>query len=108
MGDAIVENNLSNENEKSNTIAMCKKLLATKIVANSFFGLFNKFSTMLDLVAFFCDKSFKSLGDNENKATSEAATKAQQISNIIMPIKPKIKSVFRVVNKSKLGSGSKI
>ena len=40
-GIVIVEKSLSNEKEKSITTAICKKLLATNIVANSFFGLDN-------------------------------------------------------------------
>ena len=52
MGAAIVEKSLSSENEKSTTMAMCKKLFATKIVANNFLGLDNKFSTALDWLGY--------------------------------------------------------
>lgn len=76
---------------------MCKKLLATKIVANNFFGFDNKLSITFDFEASFKNNSFKSFGDNENKATSEAATIAQQKSNKVIPINPKIKSEFKEV-----------
>ena len=61
------------------TIAIFIKLLATKIVANSLFGLVNDFWiswTELDLSSFFnCDL------DNENRATSEPEISPEKISN---------------------------
>ena len=107
-GDAMVENNLSSEKEKSNTIAMCKKLFATNIVANNFLGFASKFSTTLDWLGCCVDKSFKFCDDNENKATSAAATIAQQKSKTAIPIIPKIISVFTVAKNVELESKSKI
>ena len=87
---------------------MCKKLFATKIVASSFLGFANNLSITFDFEESFKNNSFKSLGDNENNATSEAATIAQQKSKMDIPINPKIKSVFKDEKNVKLGSGSKI
>ena len=94
-GDAISENSLSSENENNNTMAMCKKLLAIKMVANNFLGFDNRFSTAFDLVGLIICKSFKSFCESENKATSEAATRAQQKSSSVIPINPTSKSVLR-------------
>ena len=83
------------------------KLFATKIVASNFFGFFNNLLITANLEGLVCDKSFKSFGVSENKATSAAATIAQQKSKKKIPIIPKSKSVSKVDKNPKLGSGSK-
>ena len=106
-GIVIVEKSLSNEKEKSITTAICKKLLATNIVANSFFGLDNNWFMIAYLEGFFWPKSSKSFWDKEKKATSVAAIIAVQKSKTKIPIIPKIKLVSTVETELILGSGSK-
>ena len=106
-GMAIVENNLSNEKEKRITTAMCRKLFATKIVANSFFGFAKSWLIIECLEGFCCDKSDKSFWDKENSATSAAATIAVQKSKQQIPKIP-INKLESKLNKVKLGSGSKL
>lgn len=92
------------------TMAILIKLLAIKIVANSFFGrskseaiivigtdLFSRPSSILDLV-------------RENKATSAPEIKAEQISNIISNNMLVINEtlVTNASNIKTVGSGSKI
>ena len=107
MGEAIVENTVSSEKEKRITIDICKKLLATNIVAKVFLGLDNNWFTKVALEAFFCDKSSKCFGDKEKRATSDAATIAVQKSKTSMPNIPKNKLVSGLERRLKLGSGSK-
>lgn len=56
--DVIVEKTSSRENENKITIAMCKKLFATKIVANNFFGFDNN---LFIILAFADDELANSL-----------------------------------------------
>ena len=106
--DVMVEKTSSREKENKITIAMCKKLFATKIVANNFFGFDSNRLIILALYVDEIDNSLRFWGDSEKSATSDAATIAQQNSNTIIPITPKSNVVFMVENKFKLGSGSKL
>ena len=104
----MVEKTVSNENENKITIAMCKKLLATNIVANSFLGLESNLVMEVALEEFTWERSERFFGVKEKRATSAAATIAQQKSNTTIPIIPNNKLVSKVENKVKLGSGSKL
>ena len=88
IGEAIVEKTVSNENENSITMAICKKLLATNMVANNFLGLCNNSFIAEAFGGFFSDKSEISFEVNEKSATSDAAIIAQQKSNTTIPILP--------------------
>lgn len=103
-------NNVSPKKANSNTIAIFMKLLATKIVARSFFGRSNK----LDMVSIAADFSLTplSISDfvNEKKATSAPEIKAEQASRTKSNTAPVINDVL-VTNKVEIktvGSGSKI
>lgn len=87
---------------------MCRKLFATNIVANNFFGFSNKFVIILAFDEELEANSDKSLEVSEKNATSAAATIAQQKSSKTTPIIPNNKLVSRVSNRRKLGSGSKL
>ena len=58
---------MSNEKENNRTIAICKKLFATKIVASNFLGFASKFSITFDFEASFKNNSFKSFGNTDTK-----------------------------------------
>ncbi len=106
-GMAIIENTLSNEKEKRITTAICRKLFATKIVANNFLGFAKSWLIIKCLEGFCCDKSDKSFWDKENNATSAAATIAVQKSKQQIPKIP-INKLESKLNNVKLGSGSKL
>ena len=105
--EAILEKTESSENEKRITIEMCKKLLATNMVASVFFGLDNNWFIKTDFDGFFWDRSERFFGDKEKSATSAAATIAVQKSKIKIPIIPKIKLVSIDEREIKLESESK-
>ena len=52
-GIAIVEKTLSKEKEKRITTAICRKLFATKMVANNFLGFVKSRFTISDLEGYF-------------------------------------------------------
>ena len=83
-------------------------MFATKIVASNFLGFDSKFSTTLDWLGYWTASSFKFFDDNEKRATSAAATIAQQKSNTEMPMIPNKISVLKAAKNDKLGSESKI
>ena len=98
------------------TIAILIKLLAIKIVANRFLGLFRSFKTRLLETSSSLLKLSKSFGDKEKKATSEPETKAEPISSKIKLRHAKPMAQGLSCKKKKLliykyrleGSGSKI
>jgi hypothetical protein len=70
--------------EKSKTIAMLMKLLATKIVANKRLGFFNNLITLVTSILFSVSlDSSKDLSCKEKKATSAPETRAEQSSKKI-------------------------
>ncbi len=107
IGIEIVAKTVSNEKEKRITMAICKKLLATKMVANNFLGFPKSWLMIIDLEALFLFSSTKSFAVRENMATSAAATIAQQKSKRAIPMVPKSMLVSIVDKNPKLGSGSK-
>ena len=69
---------------KTITIAILMKLLATKIVANSLLGLFNRLITLnKDKSDELCSSSSNDLSCNEKKETSVPEISAEQINNTI-------------------------
>ena len=87
---------------------MLMKLLATKMVANSFLGLSSKLTSTFS----FSESSpvvLKSEGFKENSATSEPEIKAEQASNTINNnmLNTCVKSITENKRKN-WGSGSKI
>ena len=72
----MVLKSISPKELKSKTIAILIKLLATRIVANSFFGFSNNNLTRWRFLLSF--SSSKSVGVNENKATSAPEMSAEQ------------------------------
>ena len=69
------------------------KLLATRSVANSFFGFSNSAEIIFPFELFSCMVSSMSFCDNENKATSAPEIIAEQNSKIIIPDMPKVRFV---------------
>ena len=63
-------------------MAMLIKLLATNIVANSFFGLSKSLEIISICLEFSCEAFSISVCVNENKATSAPDTKAEHNNNI--------------------------
>ena len=84
-------------------------IIATKIVAKSFLGLSNKFITICSLAERLVSSGSKSVGANENKATSEPDINAEHKSSTISTIMLKICEKSKETNNNgKLeGSGSK-
>ena len=65
--------------EKSKTMAIFMKLLATKIVANKRLGFFNNLITLVTSILFSVSlDSSKDLSCREKKATSAPETRAEQ------------------------------
>jgi hypothetical protein len=91
-------------------MAIFIKLLATKIVANSFFGLSKSFEIIPMLFEFSKASLFKSDFVNEKIATSAPEIRAEQKSKTIRIAILAIKEVFNSANIiiKLLGSGSKI
>ena len=97
-------------NANSNTMAIFIKLLATRIVANSFFGRSNKLAIICMFTDLFSRPS--SILDlvNEKSATSAPEINAEQANNITSRIILVIKDVLVTIKfeiKTE-GSGSKI
>ncbi len=89
------------------TTAILIKLLATKIVANSFLGFSNNRVIIEPLLPSSSIKSSRSFCESENKATSEPEIKAEQKSRKITAINPISSSKSMVFVKLE-GSGSKV
>ena len=98
IGEAIVEKTSSNENENKITIEICKKLLATNIVAKSFLGFDKSLLTTECFEGFCSNKSARFFLESEKSATSAAATIAVQKSKMQIPTIPKIKLVSKFEN----------
>ena len=91
----------------SKTIKILIKLLAIKMVANNFFGRSNNVETRV--VFLDSSASFKTVFDNEKKATSDPETNADNRSKTKRAIIPIVNDQSMVINKNKLeGSGSNI
>ena len=90
--------------------AMFKKLFATSIVANNFFGLFNK--EIISVICFGCSSEALSISVfvRENNATSAPDIKAEHNNSKTSVTMLKINEVliFKSIIKKLLGSGSKI
>ena len=69
------------------------KLLATKSVANNFFGFSKSFDIILPFEGFSCKVSSISFCDREKSATSAPETNAEQNSKANSMIKPNTSSV---------------
>ena len=81
---SIVDKKVLLRIEKSKTMAMFMKLLATKIVANKRLGFFNNLITLVTSILFSVSlDSSKDLICKEKKATSAPETRAEQISKKI-------------------------
>ena len=105
----ILSNKTSPKKANRITIATLIKLLVIRIVANNFFGDFNRDLMVLICSGYFWEALSISDFDKENKATSAPDIIAERISNTQNPMAPEIKAVFTLKNKNnKLwGSGSK-
>lgn len=88
---------------------MLIKLLATKMVAKSFFGLSNNFEIISMGFEFSCEAFSISVCVNENSATSAPETKAEHSNNTNSKITPKAieVSMAKVFIIKLKGSGSK-
>jgi len=86
------------------------KLLAIKIVANSFFGRSNSLDIILKTFGLSSKPFSMSLRVNEKKATSAPEIKAEHNNRIISKIIPETNDALAdIKNKIKLvGSGSKV
>ena len=91
-------------------MAILIKLLATRIVAKSFFGFCNKLSIICIGTDLFSNPSSIFALVRENKATSEPEIKPEQTSKIMSKTALVIKeeSVSTIVKIKTEGSGSKI
>lgn len=88
----------------SSTIAMFRKLLATRIVAKSFFGLDSRFCTIPSFFAIaFSLFVSKSEGVNEKKATSAPEIRAEQASKTTSKMLLVICEKSKIVKRSKPG-----
>ncbi len=89
---------------------MLMKLLATKMVANSFFGRSNSLEMILKCLALSSKPESISDFDNEKRATSAPEINAEQSNKIKSKTSPEIKETFTLSIKTiKLaGSGSKV
>lgn len=93
----------------SNTMAILIRLLATKMVANNFFGLDSNFSTRPNcLDTDPPSESRRSLSFNEKKATSAPEIRAEHPSNTNMNTKLVIWGTVKSVINKLGGSKSKI
>ena len=97
-------------------MAILMKLLAIRMVANSFRGLFLSLSSLLVVLSSSFSKLSRSLGDNEKKATSEPDTKAEQMSRQMRtrPVETRLHTETRKGKRKvdkpnkRAGSGSKV
>lgn len=89
--DSIAENKLALIKENKITTPILIKLLATRSVANNFFGLStnNKINFPFEESAF--ERSSMVFGDKEKKATSAPESNADIKSKTKIPIVPKSK-----------------
>ena len=89
--DSIAENKLELIKENKITTPILIKLLATRSVANNFFGLStnNKINFPFEESAF--ERSSRVFGDKEKKATSAPESNADIKSKTKIPIVPKSK-----------------
>lgn len=89
-------------------MAMLIKLLATKMVANSFLGLSKSFEIILNVLGLLSKPSSKSVLFKEKRATSAPDISAEQKSNRMSKTKPKTteKSIVCINEKNLVGSGS--
>ena len=89
------------------TIAILIKLLAIKMVANSFLGRSNNFIIWRSLAVYSASVEGKSLGLSENSATSDPDISAEQNNKISNNATPMISVTFSAANILDDG-GSKI
>jgi hypothetical protein len=84
------------------------KLLATRSVANSFFGFSKRLAIIFPFEVFSWMVLSMSFCDNEKKAISAPETMAEQNSRANIPTKPNVRVVSKVYAEIILGSGSKL
>ena len=108
MEEFTLLNQLLLSDSNKSTTAIFTKLLATKMVANSFLGRSKSRIKICCFEETFPSFTSKSAGVSENKATSEPEIKAEQTNNKTRTIIPKKWEKSTARNKNKLeGSGSK-
>jgi hypothetical protein len=90
------------------TIPILIELLAIRIVARSFLGRVNNFTTIFPLTVFLSSISFKSVGERPKKATSAPEIRAEQIkrTNSITIFNAKVPSITARFKNKLRGSGS--
>ena len=83
------------------TIATLIKLLAIRIVARSFFGLFNKFITLRLLMLLDSFKSLLFTAESEKKATSDPDIIADRKTSITIKkiVRPRLKVIGWKIDK---------
>lgn len=94
--EVIEENRFPPMKENNITTPILMKLLATRSVANNFFGLSRRLEIIFPLEAFPCIVSSMSVCDNENNATSAPETSAEHKSKMAIPINPYTRFVSTV------------
>ena len=106
ISDSITEKIELPTNEKIITTPIWLKLLATRIVAKSFFGFCNNFEITFAFVASCLNSMLRSFWVNENMATSAAETIAEQNKKKTIAKMPKTVLKSILAKKLILGSGS--